>query len=44
MRAHKSHKITPAEFLYYSTSMCQYMEEGTLYIGRSDMEGKMNER
>jgi len=24
-------------------SMCQYMEEDTLYIGRSDLEGKMSE-
>jgi len=23
--------------------MCEYMEESTLYIGRSDFEGKMSE-
>ena len=42
-RAHKSHKNTHAEFLYYKNSMCKYMKEGTLYIGMSDLESKMSE-
>jgi len=29
--------------LLHSISMSKYMEEGTLYIGRSDLEGKMSE-
>jgi len=43
-RAHKSHKNTLVDFLYYKNSMCQYMEEDTFYIGRSDLESKMSER
>jgi len=41
MRAHKSHKITPAEFLYFSNSRCEYMRQGTLFIGMGALVGKM---
>jgi len=40
----QAHKITPPESFYYSISMSKYMEGGTLYIGRSDLESKMIER
>jgi len=41
MIAHKSHKITPAEFLYYSNSMCEYMRQDTLSKGMGASVGKM---
>ena len=41
MRAHKSHKITPAKFLYYSKSSYEYMRQETLFIGMGALVGKM---
>ena len=40
MRAHKSHKITPIEFLYYLDSSCEYMRQDSLFIGKSALTGK----
>jgi len=39
----RAHKITPAEFLYYSNSMCSYMRQDTLFIGKGALMGKMGE-
>jgi len=40
MRAHKSHKITLVELLYYSKSSCEYMRQDILFIGMRVLVGK----
>jgi len=40
MKAHKSHVITHAMFLYYSKSSCEYMRQDTLFIGVGALVGR----
>ena len=43
LRTLKSHKNTPAEFLYYIQIQCEYMRQDTLFMERSVLVGKMGE-